>query len=610
MAGRIKILDEKVINRIAAGEVVERPVSVLKELVENSIDAGATAIRLEIEKGGKKLIRVRDNGTGMSHDDSFQALERHATSKLTTEKDLVGIATMGFRGEALASIASVSHLTLMTREEADPAGTVITVEGGVIRSADRRGMAVGTMIEIRNLFFNVPVRRKFLKAVATEAGHVHEIVVKFALAHPGTGFTYVEDGRLKMEAPVVGSTFERIYTLFSKDVRENLVEVNHADQEGKLTGYVAKPPYARSNMRAVQTFVNGRSVKDRLINSAVARGFANLMERGRYPFAILFVELPPGQVDVNVHPQKAEVRFVNPKQVYDLILNGVYEALTGAPYRVPGALKDYGRPRQPTDSLSRHMREGMPEEDPRFPPRRPDHPESRVPGQAMETIDDAGGRPSAAPGFEQPRGPSQAPRMDDSAGGFSSLGIVGRIPGSFLILHNDDELIVMDQHAAHERLLFDDLVRSEREGQGLESQDLLIPRVIEFSVVEARAVAMHLDVLSTAGFRIEEFGEQDFVVKGVPAWFNADEVEDLLHELVDVMLDTGLKGDLRRIKEELLKSMACRSAVKESKGMQTEEIRALLKSLDQRGSPEVCPHGRPLMAKFPFSEIRRKLGRR
>ncbi len=610
MAGRIKILDEKVINRIAAGEVVERPVSVLKELVENSIDAGATAIRVEIEQGGKKLMRVRDNGTGMSHDDAFQALERHATSKLTTEKDLVGIATMGFRGEALASIASISRLTLMTREEADPAGTVIAVEGGVIRSADRKGMARGTMIEVRNLFFNVPVRRKFLKAVATEAGHVQEAVTKFALAFPSVGFTYVEDGKLKMDAPVVGSTYERIYMLFSKDVRENLVEVNHSDQEGSLTGYVAKPPYARSNMRSVLTFVNGRSVKDRLINSAVTRGFANLMERGRYPFAILFLELPPEQVDVNVHPQKAEVRFVNPKQVYNLILDGVYDALTGAPYRVPRGAKQYDFPRSPTSSLSRHFREEMPDEEYRVPPHDPISRSPRLPDLQMKQAPDDGLHPPPVSDIEQSPQASQVSRIDDSHGRFSALGIVGRIPGSFLILHDEDELIVMDQHAAHERVLFDDLVRSERKGQRMESQDLLIPQVLEFSVVEARALATHLDVLQTAGFRIEEFGEKDFVVKGVPSWFNKDDMESLLNELVEVMLDTGLKGDPGRVREELLKSIACRSAVKEFKSMQTEEIRALLKSLDQSGSPAVCPHGRPLMTRFPFTEIRRKLGRR
>jgi DNA mismatch repair protein MutL len=610
MADRIRVLDEKVINRIAAGEVVERPVSVVKELIENSLDAQASSIRLEIEKGGKKLIRVRDNGIGMGHDDAFQALERHATSKLTSEKDLVGIATMGFRGEALASIASVSRLTLMSREEEDPAGTAITVEGGVVRGADRKGMGTGTMIEVRNLFFNVPVRRKFLKSVATEAGHIQETVTKFALAFPGVGFTYSEDGKLKMDAPPVRSTYERIYTLYSKDVRENLVEVNHSDLDGTLTGYVAKPPYARSNMRSVLTFVNGRSVRDRLINSAVTRGFANLMERGRFPLAILFIDLPAEQVDVNVHPQKAEVRFVNPKQVFDLILDGVYRALTGAPFKAPPGRREHVLPRPVTASVESHLREEEPDRRPSFSRHESVYRGHSIPGTAH--------RPAtmATPSHVPHTGPAQTESRTDvqplagQSGQFSSLGVVGRIPGSFLVLYNDDELIIMDQHAAHERILFDELLRAEMQGQRQESQDLLIPQVLEYTTVEAQALAPHLDLLQVAGFRIEEFGEKDFVVKGVPPWFNKDDVEALLDELVDAMLNTGLKGDPGRIREDLLKRIACRTAVKETKSMQVEEVRALLKDLDRGGSPEVCPHGRPLTVRFPLKEIRKRMGRR
>ena len=355
MSGRIRILSESVINRIAAGEVIERPVSVVKELVENSIDAEASSINVEIENGGRKLIRVRDNGTGMSHDDAFLALERHATSKLKSETELVGIATMGFRGEALASIASISRLKLLTRAEPDTAGTEILIEGGVLRKSERVGMGTGTAIEVRNLFFNVPVRRKFLKGSGIEAAHVQELVIKLALAFPAVGFTYSEDGRTKMDAPAVRSTFERIHTLYSKDVRENLVAVDHFVGEARLHGYVARPPYARSSMRSVLTFVNGRSVRDRLVNAAVTRAFSNLMERGRYPLAILFIELPSNQVDVNVHPQKAEVRFVSPVQISQLILDGIHQALMGAPFNLPRAPFEPIFPRPPLTPVERHV---------------------------------------------------------------------------------------------------------------------------------------------------------------------------------------------------------------------------------------------------------------
>lgn len=600
MANRIRILDEKVINRIAAGEVIERPLSVAKELLENAIDAGAASVRVDIENGGKKLVRAQDDGVGMSHDDAFHALERHATSKLTSEGDLVGIATMGFRGEALASIASVSRLKLLTREESDPAGTIITVEGGVLRGSEQIGMGVGTVVEVRNLFFNVPVRRKFLKGVETEAGYIRELVTKFALAFPRIGFSYTEDGRVKMDAAPVSSTFDRIYTLYSRDVRENLAEVSHETPAGTLTGYVGKPPYARSSLRSVLTFVNGRSVRDRVVNSAVSRAFSNLMERGRYPLAILFVELPAEEVDVNVHPQKAEVRFVKPQQVYELIVDGVHAALTGAPFRPPPGPLEPILPRSVNTPLARHLSEEEPKTEPK-PTVRADTSES-LPGYAQPG--------AAAEPTDQATAPVQTSSLGVSQPRYSSLGILGKLPGSFLVLHDDESLIVMDHHAAHERLLFDDLLRSESAGEPLESQDLLIPRVLSYPAVEARALASHLDLLRTAGFRIEEFGEDDFVVKGVPGWFGDQDLEPLLESLIDVMLDTGLRGEPGRKREELLKTVACRAAMKESKAMRPEEIRALLHQLDRSGTPDVCPHGRPLSVRFPFSEIRRKMGRK
>ena len=444
MSGRIKILDEAVINRIAAGEVVERPVSVVKELVENSIDAGATSIQVEIENGGKKLIRVKDNGVGMSHDDAFLALERHATSKLSSEKDLQNVATMGFRGEALASIASVSRLRLRTNDESDVAGTEIIIEGGVLRKSVQVGMPRGTVIEVANLFYNVPVRRKFLKTVGVEAAYIQELVTKIALASTSVGFIYSEDGRVKLDTPPVKSTFERIHTLYSKDVRENLAEVDYSVEEARLRGYVAKPPYARSSMRSVLTFVNGRPVRDRLVNAAVNRAFSSLVERGRYPLAILFIELPPEELDVNVHPQKAEVRFLKPRQISDLILDGVYKAIMGAPFNPPPGGWE---PIFPT--IARGARIS------------PCPGGRKKAGNCLTVFDSTRAHyPSLRACHPEPSAP-----LTDSPGRFSSLGILGSLPGSFLVLHSDDELIVMDQHAAHERVLFDDLVKSDRLGE-------------------------------------------------------------------------------------------------------------------------------------------------
>ncbi|MBI4963507.1 MAG: DNA mismatch repair endonuclease MutL [Desulfomonile tiedjei] len=585
MANNIRVLDEHVINRIAAGEVVERPVSVVKELVENSIDAGSASIRVDIENGGKKLIRVRDNGAGMSHDDAFLSLERHATSKLRSEKDLVGVSTMGFRGEALASIASVSKLRLVTQDASEPAGTEILIEGGVLRKSDHVAMGRGTLIEVRNLFFNVPVRRKFLKAPGLETAYIQELMTKLALAFPSIGFVYSEDGRVKLDAPAVKSTFERIHSLYSKDVRENLLEIDYSLDEARLRGYVARPPYARSNMRSVLTFVNGRSVKDRLVNSAVNRAFANLIERGRFPLAILFIEVPPDQVDVNVHPQKAEVRFVKPGLMSQLILDGIHQTLMGSPFHVAQPQRESIFPRPPTTSLSKHLQD------------------ERLPEEPLQEHVPAA--PSATSSVEAP---AQSPQ--EHPGRFASLGILGKLPGSFVVLFGDEDLVIMDHHAAHERLLFDELTRSEKSGNRFQSQGLLIPRIIEFSAVEARALAAHLRVLQDAGFEIEEFGERDFVVKGVPGWIDDSKLETFFNELIGVMLDTGLRGDTERLKQEIFKKMACSAAIKETKGMQPEEIRSLLKDLDRTGAPETCPHGRPLTVRFPLEEIRKKMGRK
>ncbi len=591
MAGRISVLDENVINRIAAGEVVDRPASVVKELVENSIDAQASSIQIDIENGGKKLIRIRDNGSGMSHDDAFLALERHATSKLRSEKDLVGISTMGFRGEALASIAAVSRLKLMTSDGSETAGTEIVVEGGVMRKAEQVGMGTGTVVEVRNLFFNVPVRRKFLKAPGVEAGFIQELVTRLALAFPSVAFTYREDDKLKLDTPAVKNTLERIHTLYAKDVRDNLIAVEHSVGQALLRGFVARPPYARSNMRSVQTFVNGRSVRDRLINSAVTRGFANLMERGRYPLAILFVEIPPEDVDVNVHPQKAEVRFVRPQQVYDLIVDGVYKALTGAPFTFPRGPRDPILI-SPTASVERHLRE----------PKQPADAE-------LDLTQGPFAQPQSAAASTLGTLPHQQARFE-RARRFSSLGVLGSLPGSFLVLHSDDELIVMDHHAAHERVLFEDLIRCQREGSDVEVQHLLIPVVLEFSPLEARALAVHLGLVRGSGFIIEEFGENDFVVKGVPVWLGNADLNEFFGALLEVILDTAVKGDPEQLKMELLKGMACKAAVKETSAMRPEEIRALLVALDRVGSIEVCPHGRPIVVRFPFYEIRKKMGRK
>ncbi|MEW6348827.1 MAG: DNA mismatch repair endonuclease MutL [Thermodesulfobacteriota bacterium] len=602
MTQKIRLLDEAVINRIAAGEVVERPASVVKELLDNSIDAAAGSIRIDIEKGGSKLVRVRDDGCGMSRDDCLLSLERHATSKLTSEADLVRISTLGFRGEALAGIASVSRLTLLSYDGKAEEGTHIRVEGGTIRAVEPIGMGKGTVIEVRDLFFNTPVRRKFLKSHKVEAGHIEEFVTNVVLAFPGVGFVYAEDGRVKMDVPPTSSTFERVRMLYSKDVCENLSEVDYEVDEVRLHGYVARPPYARSNSKAVLPFVNGRAVRDRLIGAAISRALANMTERGRYPLAILFLDLPRDCVDVNVHPQKAEVRFVHPQKVFDVILNGIHKAICGAPFGPPPGYREPIFPLSPVSSMARHLSEPKSDEPEQPYPVVPAAREPAAPRQTQPEVTGEGGKRAPSPQI-------QTEFLRVVPGKFESLGIVGSLPGSFVILHSDDELIVLDHHAAHERILFEDLRRADAHRGVVEAQELLIPKVLEFSALEARTLASVLDVLQRIGFRVEEFGEASFVVKAVPTPCDRADLDVLFGDLVRGMLETGHHGDPEARKDQLLKNLACKAAAKESKKLHVEEIRSLLRDLDRVGSIEVCPHGRPITARFPLKEIRKKLGR-
>lgn len=611
MAARISLLDEKVINRIAAGEVVERPASVVKELLENSLDADPTSIRIEIEQGGKKLIRVSDNGIGMSGDDAFMALERHATSKLKSEQDLVGIATLGFRGEALASIGSVSRLTLVTYDGEDEAGTIIRMEGGALRSTDRIGSARGTTIEVADLFFNVPARKKFLKKNDTEAGHIRELVPRAALAFPHIAFTFVEDDKVRLDAPPVDSLLERIHSIYGKQVRENLIHVDESRGDLRFRGYIGRPPYVKSNSRSVLTFVNGRMVRDRVVNSAISRGLTHITEQGKYPFAVLFLELPPDHVDVNVHPQKAEVRFRRAQDVHDLITDGIHNALTGAPYKQPERGIPPDRPTPATHSVAHHVKgERLP-------------PDESQPTSSSEKPADARPIPVARPDGPPPESvrpppiPEHAPvperfnvEPDRSDETFSGLGIIGNLPDSFLVLYDDDNLIVLDHHAAHERILFEDLMASDRRNEDVSSQGLLIPQLIELSSLESDAMARYVPLLNRIGFVIEEFGENDFIVKGVPTWLQHDDLTAFFEQLIKEMLETGVRGDIKRVKEELFRKTACSAAVKESNRLSPEEIKALLTDLDRIGGIETCPHGRPFTVRFPLKQIRKQMGRK
>lgn len=589
MPNRIQVLNENVINRIAAGEVVERPVSVVKELVENAIDAQATSIQLDIEDGGKKLIRIKDNGLGMGHDDAFLALERHATSKLKSEKDLIGIPTMGFRGEALASIASISRMRLMTKDELEEVGITIVSEGGALTHSEPVAMKQGTVVEVRNLFYNTPVRRRYLKNSSFESGHIQDLFIKIALANPSIAFTFTDDGKTKVETPSALSFKERVYGLFPSDVAGNLIELNYKLDGASLFGYVARPPYTRSSMRHIFTFVNSRPVKDRLVNASIIKAFSSLMERGRYPFAIVLIETPPDEVDVNVHPQKAEVRFLKPALISNLIMTAINEAILGRPFNDPRPINDWSRLTPAVTGIARY-----------------------ISGDGGRQGQNNSEFAKEEPTFSSPPITTEyESRNDSKCHKLSDLSILGRLPNSFIILYDDDDLIVLDHHAAHERLIFNTLCSSAYENQRIESQDLLIPQVIELTALEAEALGENLKTLDAAGFVIEDFGSNSFLIRSIPSWLNGEDLDTLFKGFVDIAIETGLKTDPGPLRESLFKSMACKAAIKESSKVTTEDIKALISSLEKTDGPsDVCPHGRPILVRIPFTELRRRMGRK
>ncbi|MFH0958061.1 MAG: DNA mismatch repair endonuclease MutL [Pseudomonadota bacterium] len=588
MSNRIQILNENVINRIAAGEVVERPASVVKELVENSIDGKSQSIELAIHDGGKKLIRVKDNGVGMSRDDAFLALERHATSKLISERDLTGIPTMGFRGEALASIASVCRMRLMTKDEYGEVGIAINLQGGSLNNSEPFAMNQGTIIEVRNLFYNTPVRRKYLKSAAFESGHIHDLILKVALANPSIGFTFIDEEKTRIQAPIAKSLKERVYGLFSADIVENFVELHYELEGSSLSGYFAKPPYTKSSIRHIFTFVNSRPVRDRLVNAAIMKSFSNLIERGRFPMALVFIQTPPEEVDVNVHPQKAEVRFLKPVNISNLIFNGVNEAIRGS-FLEKIVSTSWGGPSSTSTEVFRYApqdqnRNGLHES-------QVQRGRSEFPGNSPQP-DSCGGSTVSEPRF-------------------SDLHIIGKLPNSFILLNDDNAMIVMDQHAAHERLIFNALCNSSKPDHSPESQDLLIPEVMELTALESEALRENLEVLQNSGFVMEEFGSNTFLVRSIPSWLLVTDLNETIREFVDTALDTGLAADTESLRDNLLKSLACKAAVKETPGLEVEEIRKLLTSLDTTDGPsEVCPHGRPILVRITYDELRRRMGRK
>jgi len=591
---RIRILPENLTNKIAAGEVVERPASVVKELVENSLDAGCRDIIVEIEAGGRRLIRVTDDGSGMSREDALLSLERHATSKISSDDDLFALSTLGFRGEALPSIASVSRFTLATRQPGAIEGTEIYAEGGRIKEVKACGMAEGTVITVRNLFFNTPARLKFMKSAETEAGHVGDLLTRLAISRPQVRFTYLNDGKTVFRA-LNGTMEERVTSLLGRSIAGALYPLDAIVEGVTVRGLVARPDVSRSAAGYLYTFINGRFIRDRVVQHAILQAYRNFLERGRYPVVVLFIEVPAGEVDVNVHPTKHEVRFRQQGIVHDIIQGVIEEALRPTPWlrQTPSAPAVSATPqrREPTVSSERvaEVRELLVNYRPAPAPIRPFfQPQPAV--VSMPTIT------------------AEEPARSVDRGYFSRLAIIGQFHASYILCQDGSDLVIIDQHAAHERVAFERL-KAQFAAGGVEGQGLLFPDTLELSHREAAELNEHQEELRRMGFDLEEFGGTTWVIKGVPRVLAGKDCLRILRDTLEEFQAVGANRSMADAVEEILTRIACHSVVRGEHPLTFGQIEALFAQMDATDFSTNCPHGRPVLQRLSLPEVERMFKR-
>jgi len=589
---RIRVLPEWLTNKIAAGEVVERPASVVKELVENAIDAESRRIAIEIQGRGCRTIRVVDDGYGMEEDDVILALERHATSKIEKDEDLAAIRTLGFRGEALPSLAAVSKFELTSRTRDSTAGTQIFVSGGVVKKVNQCGCPPGTQVWVRDLFFNQPARRKFLKTEKTEFGHVVDTLTRLALSRPEIHFSLRLRDRQVHDWPGAVNLQQRLAQIFSKRFSQSWLPLSQQQGSVAIEGYLSPPELYRSSSRMLFLYVNGRAVRDQLLRIAILEAYRTLLPKGQFPLGVLLLELPAREVDVNVHPTKAEVRFQDPRGLAKTVTSVVRTALSGMEsqrWTRPLAAKGWQRAVEIPDQkeLKQISLEKMAVAEPR--------------PSSYGTVD--------VLSAEFPISEDLAEEKEEEARGiFGALNVIGQLHHAYILCEAPDGLILIDQHAAHERVFFE-IFRREAIGGELPSQILIVPETIEVTAEEAAWLEGSLPLFSRLGFGLEPFGTNTFVIRAVPAVALRQEVQRLLLELVSSGCEGARSLGAEALLEKLLQSMACRVAIKAGQKMSKDEMVALLQQLDGLDLSSTCPHGRPLWWKITLEELERMFGR-
>ena len=607
----IRILSDRVANQIAAGEVIERPAAVIKELVENSLDAGATKIEVEFRHGGRSYMRVEDNGQGMTKDDALLSLERHATSKIVETVDLDRLGTFGFRGEALPSIASVARFELQTRTAAATAGTEVSINGGKLLHVRECGLAPGTRITVTHLFNAVPARRKFLKSDATESAHIIQAVRLYALACPQTAFTLVEDGRVLFQSPVCLTLQERVAEIFGRQLAGDLLQVETTEEGLRLTGLIGRPGVSRTARHEMITFVNRRPVDSRTLNYALIESYATLLPKGRYPVAVLFLELNPAAVDVNVHPAKREVRFRSEGQVRGFIIRAVLQQLRETGHAAPVALPN-------TDAGARiaewQRASSFPAPAISAPPAAVARPSPPTP--ATQPAAPAGLPPQySVPPFSPYRVPPTVIRSPTAAH-FAPLGkpalagwrFLGTAHGDYALFESPAGVVVLDRRAAHERVWFERLQADFTKGE-LASQRLRFAIPVEFDAIGSALLLDRLDWLAKHGLEVGEFGRNFFRIEAVPAWLEPEVAEDFLRDVVGLIRDGRLDEKNPRLAEEELARLAAQKAVRLPESTNETDALALVSRLFTCAQPHTSPAGRPTHFELSRGELAKRFQR-
>ncbi len=620
---KIKILPEILSNKIAAGEVVERPASVVKELIENAIDAKSTRIWVEIEKGGRSLIQVSDNGMGMNRDDALLSIERYATSKIATDPDLFSIKTLGFRGEALPSICSVSRFSLVTRAKDTDVGVKIIIHGGKIINVEETGTSPGTMVTVHSLFYNTPARRKFLKTINTEMGHIADTLAGMALGNPHIRFKLTHNKKTVKSWTRAKDPGDRVGDVLGRSTRNHLFKINFENPMVSITGWVGHPDISRSTTRGAYLFVNNRWVRDRMIQHALFAGFSGRLMKGRHPVAVLFITVPHDQVDVNVHPTKHEVRFIHQRVVHDAVKQAVYTGLSdfAAPFwSKPGAgAKRPASPliSEPVSSFSQKKQFTGPQT---IKPAAAGFSNTGFRSTPNPSKEDITQQNASDPTFSiNPDAPSHEDQHHDSKAQnrgsfeivqssiwekrfFKDLTVIGQYHGTYIICESENSLVLIDQHAAHERIVFEALKKQAAEKKPA-AQRLLLPETIETGYSEAQILIKLIPQLDVYGLEVDHFGGNTFVVKSIPTLLDNRNIERLITELVEKTAEIGVDSKLEKAMDECLMIMACHSAIRARHRLTDREISAMLVQLDGCENPSNCPHGRPTWIQWRLSSI-------